>query len=405
MRHIPDFIIYLTGFISTILLLFCGIFYSSNKTSFIWTLFGGLVFGLLTGFLIWQNEVWKNQANTTIATQNAIEPKVSCSMEYPIKFEEKRPYRDTENPIIIIKNSGPVNAVSLSAVINIYVYNIKENNIVNFIKTGFKGFDHAISAKEFEPFADIKHSTIGIIGNDIIAVYSVTVNFYRKSDMKPFKLNEYFFTHNKTIYNDFEFKKDKRYQAIIDKVKSFTPIDTKGNEVKITAAAEHTWFMESNPSIIKRKNDDGSVTIVGPPENQSVLPTKGLPHLLVTPSRFEGSGHFVEAEIAGDHINTKVKYEVKNVGDVTAVITEDGFKPTVEIESEGKKYYTKTIKIGRGQNNDSPLQKFIEVLKTEEAPLRITLSLMYRSKNNIDKLFRIVTTHEFGENKVKLIED
>ena len=401
MRHIPYFIIYLTGFFSTILFVLCGIFYSSNKTSFIWTLFGGLVFGLLTGFLHWQNEVLKNQANTTITTKSAIEPKVSCSMEYPIKIEKDRSYRDTKNPAIIIKNSGPISAVSLSAIINIYIYNIKENKIVEFIKTGFKGFDHAISAKELEPFADIEHSTIGISGNDVIAVYSVTVNFYRKSDMKSFTLNEYFFTHNKTIYNDFEFKKDERYQSVINKVKSFTPLDAKGNEVKITAAAEHTWFMESKPSIITRKNDDGSVTIVGPPENQKESPIRGLPHLLVTPTRFEDSGHFVVAEVEGDHINAKVKYEVKNIGDVTAVITEDGVNPIVEIEPGQKKYYTNTLKIVRGPNNSSPLQEFMEPLESEKTTLKVTLNLLYRPKDDSSKLFKVITSNEFGRNNVK----
>ena len=382
----------------------CSIFYSSNKTWFIWNLFGGIIFGLLTGFLIWQNEIWKNQANTTIATQNAFEPNISCLMEYPIKVEEDRSYRDTKNPTIIIKNSGPVTAVSLSAVINIYVYNIKENKIVEFIKTGFKGFDHAISAKELKPFEDIEHSTIGVNGKDIIAVYSVSVNYFRKSGMKPFTINEYFFTLNKTIYSDFKFKNDERYQAIIHKVESFTPPDTKSNEVKFTGAAEHTWFMESTPSIMTRKNNDGSVTIVGPPEKQSESLTKGLPHLLVVPSRFEGSGHFVEAEIAGDHINTKVKYEVKNVGDVTAVITEDGFNPIVEIGPGGKKYYTNTLKIARGPNNNSPLQEFIDMLETEKEPLKINLNLLYRPKSDKGKLFKVVTMYEFCKNRVKLIE-
>ena len=61
MKHVIDSIIYLTGFFSTVLFVLCGIVYSSIKTWFIWTLFGGLVLGLLIGFLIWQNEVWKNQ--------------------------------------------------------------------------------------------------------------------------------------------------------------------------------------------------------------------------------------------------------------------------------------------------------------------------------------------------------
>ncbi len=405
MKYIPDSTVYLTGFFSTILFVLCGVFYSSNKTWFIWTLFGGLVFGLLTGFLIWQNEIWKNQASTTLATQNAIEPNVSCLMEYPIKVEKDSSYRDTKNPTIIIKNSGPVTAVSVSAEINIYVYSTKENKIVEFIKTGFKNFDHAISAKELEPFADIEHSTIGINGNDIIAVYSVSINYYRKSDMKSFTLNEFFFTHNKTIYNDREFKTDERYQTIIDKVKSFIPSDNKGNEVKFTAAAEHTWFMESNPSIITRKNDDGSVTIVGPPENQSESPTKGLPHLFATPSRFERSGYFIEAKIAGEHINMKVKYEVKNIGDVAAVITKDGFNPVVEIGPGGKKYYINTFKISRGPNNNRPLQEFIDMLETEKEASKFTLNLLYRAKIDNSKLFKVVTIYELRKNRVKLIKE
>jgi hypothetical protein len=62
-RHIPDVIIYLTGFISTIFFVLGGIYFSSNKTLGIWSLFGGIVCGLLTGFLIWQNDIWKIQEN------------------------------------------------------------------------------------------------------------------------------------------------------------------------------------------------------------------------------------------------------------------------------------------------------------------------------------------------------
>lgn len=401
MKHIADSIIYLTGFFSTVFFVLCGINYSSNRTWFIWTLFGGLVLGLLTGFLIWQNEVWKNQESITSATQNDIKPSISCIMEYPIKVENEKPYRNTKNPSIIIKNSGPISAVSLSAAINIYIYNTKENKIVELIKTGFKGFDLAISAKELEPFSDIEHSTIGIDGKDIIGVYSVNVRYYRKSDMKSFELNEYFFTRNKKIYSNSEFKNDDKYQIIIDKISSFSLPDTKGNEVKITAAAEHTWFIESGPSILKRKNEDGSVTIAGPPEIQGDSVLKGLPHLIVNPSRFKDSDHFIEAEIEGDRIKAKVKYEVKNVGDVTAVITQDGFNPIVDIEPGQIKYYTNTLKISRGPNNSSPLQEFIDMLGTEKEALKITLNLLYRPKNADSRLFQVTTRNEFRKNSVK----
>lgn len=401
MRHIPDSIIYLTGFFSGFFFLFCSLFYSSNKSWFIWTLFGGLVFGLFTGFLMWQNEIWKNQGNTKDLTQNDIAPSISCFMEYPIKVENEKPYRNTKNPSIVIKNSGPIPAVSLSATVDIYVYNTKENKIVELIKTGFKGFDHAVSAQALEPFSDIEHSTIGINGKDVIAMYSVSVSYYRKSDMKSFKLNENFFTYNKGIYTELEFKKDDRYQLIIDKISSFEPPDTKGNEVKFTVAAEHTWFMESGPSVLKRKNEDGSVTIVGPPEEQKDSIIQGYPHLIVTPSQFKETGNFIEAEIEGENINAKVKYEVRNAGSATAVVTEDGFNPVAEIDPGQKKYYTNTLKIARGPNNIAPLQEFIKFLDSGEESLKIELNLLYRPKNDESKLFKVTTINEFGKSSAK----
>jgi len=97
MKHIADSIIYLSGFVSTVFFVLCGIFYSPNKTWFIWTLFGGLVFGLLTGFLIWQNEVWKDENKIATLAKNETEPNISCLMEYPIKVENEKPYRNTKN--------------------------------------------------------------------------------------------------------------------------------------------------------------------------------------------------------------------------------------------------------------------------------------------------------------------
>jgi cytoskeletal protein RodZ len=59
----------MTGFISAVFLVFCGIFYASNKTAFIWTLFGGIAFGLFTCFLYWQNDIWQSQINGSLVAQ------------------------------------------------------------------------------------------------------------------------------------------------------------------------------------------------------------------------------------------------------------------------------------------------------------------------------------------------
>jgi hypothetical protein len=401
MRYIPDSLIYLTGLFSTVCFVICGVLYSSNKTWFLWTLFGGLVLGLLTGFLLWQNEVWKSQESTTAGIQREVAPTISCFMEYPIQVQNKEPYRNTRNPSVIIKNSGPIAAVSLTAAIDIYVYDTKENRIDELIKTGFKGFAYAISTKELQPFTDIEHSTLGINGKDIIAIYSVSVNYYRESDMKFFELNEYFFIFDKTIYNNDEFKNDARHQVIINKIKSFAPPITKGNEVKITAAAEHTWFLESAPSVLKRRNEDGSVTIAGPSENQKESVIKGLPHLIIKPRRFEGSDHFIEAEVEGDQINAKVKYEVENIGDVTAVIVNDESNPKVEIEPRQKRFYKNTIRIVKGPNNNRHPQEFMESLDAGSAFIKIALDLLYHPKNDDSKLFRVTKSNEFGKHSVR----
>ncbi len=69
MKPISDFVIYLSGFVSTVFLVICGIYFSSNRTLGIWTLFGGIVFGLLTGFLYWQNDISKTQASKALTKE------------------------------------------------------------------------------------------------------------------------------------------------------------------------------------------------------------------------------------------------------------------------------------------------------------------------------------------------
>ena len=95
MRHIPDAVIYLTGLTSTVFFVFCGIYFSSNKTIGIWSLYGGLIFGLLTGFLYWQNDLWKTQVQTkqnpetqTYDTKKDSPAKIISSHQTPPKHKK-----------------------------------------------------------------------------------------------------------------------------------------------------------------------------------------------------------------------------------------------------------------------------------------------------------------------------
>ncbi len=139
-------------------------------------------------------------------------------------------------------------------------------------------------------------------------------------------------------------------------------------------------------------------------ENQSESIQKGLPHLSVSPVRFDNSSGFIEAKIIEDFIETKFKYEIENKGDVTAVVSEDGFKTSVEIEPGEKKHHIITSKISRGPNNDAPLHEFIDMLEKNEEHAKITLKLVYRPQNNKNLFVKKTVTHMFGKNKVRLIE-
>lgn len=332
-----------------------------------------------------------------------IKPDISCSMEYPIKVEDDKVFRNKRNPDIIVKNDGPLKVVSVSCDIKIYVYNGKKDKIIDFIDFGFSGFDHAVSTPELEPFNEVRYSCIGINGEDLIAVYYVSASYHRESDMEPFSFQEYFFTENRKIISDNEFKKDSRYNQIIEKVKSFAPSEGD-SKFMLTAAAEHTWFFESDPSVKVREIPDGSIT-VAKPKDQGKIPQVGYPFLDTEPEPFKATGFYAEAQIVEDHIEVKIPFEVKNIGDTAAIITEDGFEPTITIEPNQKKYYTKTIKVGRGKDNQEPLENFIKLLDTEDRMFRLKFSILYRPGNDMDKLFKSTVHYEIGKNKVMPIPE
>ena len=45
-------------------------------------------------------------------------PDITCTMEYPIKAEGDKVFRNKHNPEIVISNNGPVKALSVSLIFN-----------------------------------------------------------------------------------------------------------------------------------------------------------------------------------------------------------------------------------------------------------------------------------------------
>lgn len=121
---------------STICLLFCGIYFSSNKSLGIWSLFGFLVFGLLTGFLYWQNDIWQTQANknpvvqTEKAEKNSTEKQILSPQAPPQKAKkENKKMKEEAKPTIIAPNS----VVSVDQKGGITAGTVISANTVNFV--------------------------------------------------------------------------------------------------------------------------------------------------------------------------------------------------------------------------------------------------------------------------------
>jgi hypothetical protein len=55
-----------------------------------------------------------------------------------------------------------------------------------------------------------------------------------------------------------------------------------------------------------------------------------------------------------------------------------------------------------GQDNNEPLQTFLDRLDKAVIALRSRLELMYRPKNS-NKVFKVTVTHDIGKNMIKKV--
>ncbi|MBW2739708.1 MAG: hypothetical protein JRE64_12865 [Deltaproteobacteria bacterium] len=336
--------------------------------------------------------------------QPIVKPNISCSMEYPIKVEKDKVFRNKRNPEIVVKNNGPIKVVSVSGDIKIYEYNLSKNEIIGFGDEGFRSFDHAFSTQELKPFNELRHSTVGLTGKDLLSIYIVKVNYHRESNMEPFTLEEYFFTENGKIIKDGEFKKDERYDRVIEKVKAYQPPKENALSVKVTAVSDHDWIIEADNWLSAKRGLDGKITIVGLGKEQAETPQDGYPYLDIKPKPFKATGFYTKAQIVEDHIEVKIPFEVKNIGDAAAIITEDGLAPIVTIEPNQTKYFTKTIMIYRKKDNWQPLEKFIKSIDNEDMVFQLKVGIRYRPGNDKEKLFKLTIHYEIRKNKVMPIQ-
>lgn len=329
-----------------------------------------------------------------------VQPKITCSMEYPIKNEDDRVFRDKHNPEIVISNNGPVKALSVSGEVEAYQYDSKKDEITGFAYQGMKSFDHAFSKEELKPFEEMKHSTMGMSGENILAIYVVRVIYHVGPEMEQFDLESRFFVENKEIKDDDQFRKDERYDHIKRKLDDVDISQWTGTKAKFTAAAEHVWMLEPENWLSAKRGHNGKVTIIGLPKDQGESKKDGYPFLELKPHPFKATGFYTKAETVDDHVEVKTAFVVINTGDAAAMITEDGFEIVKNIEPGQTKYYTKTFNVGRMEGNEQPLENLIKLIDESEKAFEIKFNINFRPANDHEKLFKVTGHYFVGKHKV-----
>jgi hypothetical protein len=324
-------------------------------------------------------------------------------MEYPVKVEDDKVYRSKHNPDVVISNNGPVKAISVSGDVKAYRYDSKKDEITGFAYQGMKSFDHAFSKEELKPFEELRHPTMGMSGEGILAIYVISLVYHVGPEMERFELENRFFIEHQEIMDEAQFKGDERYNHIIQKLDDVDISHWTGTKVKATAAAEHVWMLEPENWFSAKRGHDGKVRIIGLPIDQGGSKKDGYPFLELQPHPFKATGFYTKAEIVDDHVEVKTAFAVTNTGDSAAMITENGFDIVKTIEPGQTKYYTKTVKVGRMEGNEEPFDNFIKLIDKSEKAFDIEFNINYRSANDHEKLFKVTGHYFIGKHKVTQI--
>ena len=207
----------------------------------------------------------------------------------------------------------------------------------------------------------------------------------------------------KKLNNDGQFRRDLRYDHIIQKLDDVDISLWTGTKVKATAAAEHVWMLEPENWLSAKRGHNGKVTIIGLPKDQGESKKDGYPFFVLKPHPFKATGFYTKAKIVDDHVEVKAAFAVTNTGDMAAMITEDGFEIVNTIEPGQTKYYTKTFNVGRMEGNEEPLENLIKLIDESEKAFEIKFNINYRPSNDYEKLFKVTGNYFVGKHKVTQI--
>ena len=142
------------------------------------------------------------------------EPNITCALVFPTETED-------QNPEVVIRNDGPVKAVSIYWDVKVYQYDLVIDDITACAMLGSGSRDHTFFHKKINPSEEFRHSTIGLSGENVLAIYLISGFYYVEPNTQPFNLKHYYFVENNRIKDSIQFKKDSRYNDLMQKIEVF----------------------------------------------------------------------------------------------------------------------------------------------------------------------------------------
>ena len=141
-----------------------------------------------------------------------MEPTIKCMFDFP----------DTGNPVFLVTNTGDIPVVSLSVAHNLYVFDRTTLELMTVAYSGNLFSDDMIYQEELKPTEYVNQDLVRFDPvDDIIAVYSFNLRYYRELDMHRFDREEIFYVDGGQVYDQLEFMQTSSYRLIMEQIEQF----------------------------------------------------------------------------------------------------------------------------------------------------------------------------------------
>lgn len=149
----------------------------------------------------------------TMQTRKTIHAHVRPDVQCVVRHSSLPQYKDKPSmPELVVWNNGPIKAVSMYASYRAFVFNPDTLEVVASMGISEDLLDYSIVQPQLEVGQRIGKTILGI---DTLAVYVVSVDFYRENDMEKFSREDFFLYDSGTFHGYADFKARKDFERIM----------------------------------------------------------------------------------------------------------------------------------------------------------------------------------------------